>query len=100
MKDISVNLNNLHVAGVDRAKDALKTLTQAVIDESDLDESDKNDLLGKIAFLSNQATLAPKERNAAVVKPILDIVESTAKTVGSVASAWQAVEPVLRSFFS
>jgi hypothetical protein len=99
VKSIDVNLNYLHEAGNDKARDAIQALTQAVLEETTLDDDKKNELIEQIAFLSSQATAAAKDRKPSVIKPTMQAINQGAATVSSIASAWQTAEPILKGIF-
>lgn len=96
---IDVSLSHLHTAGSDVAKDALKALTEAILSENKLDNNEKDELLEQVAFLSSQATTAAANRKPGLIKATFGAISTAAKTATSVATAWQACEPLLKSLF-
>jgi hypothetical protein len=99
VRDIEVNLTHLQNSGNDKATDALKALTQAILDDPSADNTQKNDLVEHIAFLSEQAVLPAKDRKSAVIKTTLGTLTQAARTVTAMAGAWQVAEPILRTLF-
>ena len=99
VRNIDVNLNQLHSAGLDELKNAIGALTQAVVDDKQATADEKNALLEQVAFLSSQATAAAQERKPGMIKTVMGAIRSTATVVTSIAGAWQACEPLLKSTF-
>ena len=94
-----MNLTHLHNAGNDRARDALKALTEAILNDQSLDDTLKQELVEQVAFLSEQTVVAATDRKPGLIKPTLGALAQAARTVTTMAEAWQAAEPILRSLF-
>jgi len=99
VRDIEVNLTHLQNSGNDKATDALKALTEAILRDPSVDSTQKNDLVEQIAFLSEQAVLAAKDRKPGLIKRTLGTLSQAAGTVTAMGGAWQAAEPILKSLF-
>jgi hypothetical protein len=100
VRDIEVNLTHLQNSGNDKATDALKALTEAILRDPSADNTQKNDLVEHIAFLNEQAVLPAKDRKPAVIKTTLGTLTQAAGTVTAMAGAWQVAEPILKTLFS
>jgi hypothetical protein len=99
VQTIDVSLSYLHQAGNDKARDALKTLTEAILGAPSIDDAQKNELLELVAFLSEQAAAGAKDRKSpSVIKATLGAVSQAAGSISAVAGAWQVAEPLLRTF--
>ena len=96
---IDVNLTHLHNAGNDRARDALKALTEAILNDQSLDDTLKQELVEQVAFLSEQTVVAATDRKPGLIKPILEALAQGARTVTTMAGAWQTAAPILRNLF-
>ncbi|MGH6964732.1 MAG: hypothetical protein ACREE0_09620 [Phenylobacterium sp.] len=81
------------------ARAALATITEAVINDAMLSEADKKNLLDQLAIVAAEAAAEPGKRKLAVIGPMLAAIGKAAGTVTAVATAWSAVEPILRSHF-
>jgi hypothetical protein len=99
VRTIDVSLSYLHQAGNDKARDALKALTEAILAAS-IDNSQKNDLVEQVAFLTEQAVAPTKDRKPGLIKATLNALTEAAGTVSSMGGAWQAAEPVLKMLFN
>jgi hypothetical protein len=96
---IDVSITVLQQAGNKEVSEALKALTQAIIDASDMPEDSKSQTLDQVGYLSEQATAAAKDRKPGVIRATLSAITQTATTVSAVATAWSAAEPILRAHF-
>lgn len=96
---IDVSITVLQQAGNQDVSDALKALTQAIVDASDMREDSKSQTLDQVGYLSEQAVAAAKDRKPGMIKAALSSITQTATTVSAVAAAWSAAEPVLKAHF-
>jgi hypothetical protein len=88
-----------HSAGNDKARDALKALTEAVVNDTSIGDAQKNELIDQITFLSEQTVAAAKDRKPGLIKATFSALTEAAHTVTSMAGAWRVAEPILRSLF-
>jgi hypothetical protein len=65
---IDVSITVLQQAGNKEVSEALKALTQAIIDASDMPEDSKSQTLDQVGYLSEQATAAAKDRKPGVIR--------------------------------
>jgi hypothetical protein len=100
VQTIDVSLSYLHQGGNDKARDALKALTEAILGASSIDHAQKNELLEQVAFLSEQAVAGAKDRKPGVIKATLGAVSQAAGSISAVAGAWQVAEPILSALFN
>lgn len=99
VKSIDVSLTQLHSAGNDTTKEALQALTQAILDQGELAEEARNELLDHVAFIGSEAVAPPAERKSSVIKLALGALRDGAATVSGLAGAWTAAEPILKAHF-
>ncbi len=78
---------------------ALKKLTQAILDEPNLEPSDKDSALEWLLFLSKQALTQETERQPTIGKAAISTLEKILSNTGSIASVWSAVKPLLDTLF-
>jgi hypothetical protein len=96
---IDVSLTVLQQSGNDKASDALKQLTEAILQDKTLDQATKHEMVEQVAYLSEQAIAAAKDRKPSVIKATLGALAQAAGTVTAIATAWNAAEPILKSVF-
>lgn len=99
VRDIDVNLTQLHSAGLDKLRDAIGALTQAIVDDKQATTDERNALLEQVAFLSSQATVAVQERKPGMIRAAIGAIANTATTISGISAAWQACEPLLKMIF-
>jgi hypothetical protein len=81
------------------AREALKAVTGAVLSNQELGDTQKNELLEQLAFLSEQSAVAAKDRKPGMIKATLGALTQAAGTVSAMSGAWQAAEPILKNVF-
>jgi hypothetical protein len=99
VRAIDVSLTYLHSAGNDRARDALRALIEAILSDTSTGDTQKNELVEQVAFLSEQAVVSAKDRKPGLIKATFGALTQAAATVSAMAGAWQAAEPILKSVF-
>jgi hypothetical protein len=96
---IDVSITYLNQAGNKDVSNVLKILTEAIVNTPAVAQSDKSNMLDQVAYLSEQAAAAAKDRKPGVIRAALGAMTQAAGTVSAVAAAWNAAEPVLKSHF-
>ncbi|NPT36324.1 hypothetical protein [Paraburkholderia xenovorans] len=96
---IDVNITYLKEGGNEKISEALKQLTEAIVNDGRLSTQDKEPLLDQIAFLSEQAAAAAKDRRPGMIKAAFVALNSAAPTISAFASVWTAIAPLLQSHF-
>jgi hypothetical protein len=94
---IDVSITYLNQAGNKDVSNVLKALTEAIVNA--LAQPDKSKMLDQVAYLSEQAVAAAKERKPGMINAALAAITQAATTVSAVATAWNAAEPVLKAHF-
>jgi hypothetical protein len=74
-------------------------LTEAILTDTSTPDTQKNELVEQVAFLSEQAIASAKDRKPGLIKATFSALTQAAGTVSAMAGAWQAAEPILRSAF-
>ena len=85
--------NDTHLA------QALQTLTQAIIDTSDLKPDGKNSALECLSFLSNQSLTQKENRQSTIGRTVISTLDRMLSNTGSLASIWSATKPYLDALF-
>jgi len=85
--------------GNDKARDALKILTEAILSTRALSVNQKTELVDQVAYLAEQAAAPVRDRKPGVIKSTIAALRSSAQGVADVASAWQTAESVLSGLF-
>ena len=99
VQSIDVYLTHLQSSGNEKARNALKTLTEAILTDPSVSEEQKHELLDQVSFLSEQAVAAAKNRKPGLIKATLKSLTQAATAISAISGAWQAAEPILKSLF-
>jgi hypothetical protein len=97
---VEANLTVLESRDAEDVRQGLAELTQAALDDEDLTEAARRELIESISILSEEAGKEPEERRATVVTSVIKAVAAVTSTAAGVATVWTTVEPVLAAFFS
>lgn len=79
--------------------DVFKNLTQAILDATDLEQSNKDSALECLSFLSEEACTPEMSRRLTMGKAAISKLEQILSNVGSIASVWSVAKPWLDSLF-
>jgi len=96
---IDVSITVLEQAGNKNLSEALKNLTQIILDAADIPNATKSDTLDQVAYLSEQAAAAAKHRRPGMIKAACAAISQVAGATTALATAWNAAEPLLKSAF-
>ncbi len=99
VQTVDVSITYLKQAGNNEVADALRRLTEAIANEPSLPPDDKNDLLDQVAYLSDQASSAAKDRKRGTIKATFDAISQGAGAVAAIATAWNVAAPLLQALF-
>ncbi len=96
---IDVSITVLKQAGNKDVSEALKSLTQAIVDASEMSNESKSQTLDQVAYLSEQAAAAATDRKPGMIKAACAALTQMATTTTALATAWKTAEPILRTHF-
>jgi hypothetical protein len=102
VQTVDVNITYLKQGGNKDLADALQKLTESIANETNLNADNKNNLLDQVAYLSDQASCAAKDRKRGMIKAAMDslnVFAQGANSITSITVAWQHVEPLLKVLF-
>ncbi len=99
IEKVDVSISYLKAGGNEQLSAALQSLTEAIAVAPELGIAPKSELLDQVAFLSEQAAVAAKDRRPGMIRAALEALTAGATVVSSVEEAWTAAEPFLRSLF-
>jgi hypothetical protein len=99
VQTIDVNITYLKTGGNDELGEALKRLTEAIANSQAMSQKEKAPLLDQVEYLAEQAAFAAKDRKPGVIRATLAGLTQAATAVTGIATAWSAVEPLLKAHF-
>jgi hypothetical protein len=100
IESININIGKLNDAGSDEIADALKNITAAVAESTELAVDVKSNTLEQLESLSEQAILPANERSKpGVMKAVFTTLSATLAAAGNLAGIWSAWGPAIQKFF-
>lgn len=96
---IDVALDNIQIGGNEEISNAIKTVTEAVIKNTELKEQQQTEILQELAFLAEQATLPKEQRQTKVVNMVLKSLPVSLSVVANLATVWATWGGTLKEFF-
>lgn len=99
VQEIKVKIEALTQSGDVSLADALASFTNTILNHADMADNEKDELLEKVAFLTDQAATASSERKPGIIKTVISALKDGASTLKTVAEAWASVEPMLKGHF-
>lgn len=100
IETININIGKLNETGADEVAQALKNVTAAVAESSELSDEAKSDALEQLENLSEQAILpAPERTKPGVLKAVFTTLNVALAAGGSLAGIWATWGPAIQKFF-
>ncbi len=96
---IDVAMEEITNGGNVEVGQAIKKLTEAVINSSTADEKLKNELMEQLGFLAEQATLPKAQRQGSVVAMVLKSMPSSLAFAANITTVWTRWGNTLIEFF-
>lgn len=97
--DVENHLSAIGGPEAEEGREALHRLAQAVIDQENLTDGSRRELLEQIDLLAEEAARPPERRRSAVARSILAGLAASLSAAGGLAEVWAAAGPTLVHFF-
>lgn len=97
---IDVAMDRISVNGDDQIANAIKEMTEAVINNNELSENATHELIEKLGFLAEQAALPQKDRQNSVTGMVLKSVGLTLSATANLATVWTQWGATITDFFN
>lgn len=83
--------------GNEKVGEAIKELTEAVVNSAELGNTTKNELAELLESLASQIVAKPEDRKLGVAKAILDSIHKTASSVASLLVIWDRAQGIIHT---
>lgn len=97
---ISVAMDNITNNDNESVVEAIKAITEAMVNTAELNNETKDQLLEQMAFVAEQATLPTNQRQTSIVRPILTAISTSLTNIASLATIWAQWGDNLIRFFN
>jgi hypothetical protein len=94
---IDVAIEKIKQVGAEGAKfaEALRQFTQAIVDDKELAEQEKQDVVDQLAFLTDQVRTKPAERKKGVIGAVVSGIGTAVSASNGLVTLWQHLQPWL-----
>jgi len=79
--------------------EALRSLTEQVVNSKDLDEGTKREVLDNLGFLGSEANEPKEKRKSGVIRSVLEAVPKVLSSASALTTLWHTYGPVIKTFF-
>ncbi len=93
VENLDVAMTNIRVGGDEQLADALRRMTEAVIQSTDLVTGQKNDALDHLAVIAEQAAKPKEQRSIGALKTIIQAFERIVRNSAALLALWQQFGP-------
>lgn len=100
LENIDINITHINKTGSKELVEALKEFTQAVIEEIKLNESQKNQIIEQLSFLTSQINTPKDNRKISIIKMVLLTIKNSITTLAGLTSLWEKLYPLLQKNLS
>lgn len=97
---INVAMRDINNSDNKPVLEAIKAITEAMVNTVELENEQKDQLLEQMAFIAEQAALPAKQRQTSVIKPVLTAISTTLTGAASLAAVWAQWGDNLLRFFN
>ena len=98
-ESITANVSTLAASNQYQIAEAFQNITEAVKASQDISSQQQTEILEQLELLSKQATLAPSERKAGLIKPALSALATSLSAGGGLAEIWSTWGNAIWDFF-
>lgn len=99
IQSIDIAMNDVTIINNFQLAKSLKQFTEAILNDKQLQSERKNDLLEQVSFLANEAIQGKGKRKNSIAVLTLKAIRDTVATSAGLATLWNALEPLLKTFF-
>jgi hypothetical protein len=96
IKRLDVAITRMQDSGRADLGDVLKELTEAILENQDIDDLRKNELLEHLSFLAEQSGLPKEQRSPNIAKVVFDAVAVLASNSQNLKRLWEQSDQVFR----
>jgi hypothetical protein len=96
--NLDTSIQVMQNSGDKELADAVRELTQAVLD-SEIDDELKREISEQLEFLVTEALASKDKQRKSLIKTVIDKVSQSIATVGALLTIWSKLEPLLRAHF-
>ncbi len=97
IQNLDASITIMRSRGETELAEAVKELTQALVDSKEIEESTRKEIAEQLEFLVAQATAEPKNRSIGVVKGVLAGIRDSISVAAGLITIWDKVEPLIRA---
>jgi hypothetical protein len=97
--NIETSIRVMQQRGDQELANAIKKLTQAVIDNKEVSDSLKESIVEQLEFILTEALSSKDNRRKGVIKTIISSLGQSLQTFAALVTIWNGVEPLLKTFF-
>jgi hypothetical protein len=80
--------------------DAVKQLTQAVLDSNDINNELKTDIAEQLEFLVTEVLASKDKQRKGLARKVIDNISQSISTVASLLTIWNTLNPLLKAYFN
>ena len=95
VQSIDVSLSVIKKHGDNEIAQAIKEITEKIIQSTQLDDSQRNEVLEQLSFISEQITKPKEQRSASLLKPIGTAIGSTLSGFNDLLDVWDKLKTLL-----
>lgn len=95
VQSIDLSLSIIKNHGNNEIAQAIKEITEKIIESSQLNDSQRNEVLEQLSFISEQITKPKEQRSASILKPIASAIASTLSGFNDLLNLWDKLKTLL-----
>lgn len=98
INDINSAITFIENSGHIEVASGLKNFSETIISSKELEDSQKNEILDHLAFLSNQIKSTPESRHNTTAKTTLNAIKEILSVSANLSTVWSVFYPLIKSY--
>jgi hypothetical protein len=99
IENLNQTIDNLYSISQDKLAKNLKDFSEAVVNESNLQEEQKNEILESLDVITQELFKEPAKQKRSVIKTLITGITGTTQFAANAWTIWQVLTPLLLKFF-
>lgn len=97
--NLDTSIQVMHNRGDKELANAVRELTQAVLDNNELNDELKEEVVEQLEFLVTEALASKDKQRKGLIRKIINDISQSIATFGALLTIWNNVGPLLQAYF-
>ncbi len=100
IESIDMSVTSLNQSGDNEIGKALKELSESILNNKEIEDKLKNQLIEIISVIAIESTAPEEKRRKSIIKPLIVELSNILSGVSSLTEIWENVKPIIETLFA